>query len=189
MEACLQNIRRAEVDFIPCFEHDKPIPDAQNLVTDKALAAKADWLWFLEEDVIPPEDALRAMLPEAKVISARYRNRGGTWAYSHDLKGRLQYAGMGCLLVHHSVFARLKQPYFESIWNWQWNGDGTVTQRRVQTGDIPYGRQDVHFFAQLWREGIEARLANIVCGHANVTRYQPYGEPKINNGCHEIEII
>ena len=78
MEACLWNIKNAQVDFIPCFEHDKPIPDAQNAITEKALAAKADWLWFLEEDVIPPENALRLMLPEAKVISAKYRNRGGT---------------------------------------------------------------------------------------------------------------
>ncbi len=187
-EAALCNINRAEVDFVPCFEHDKPIPDAQNLITDKALASKADWLWYLEEDIIPPSDALRIMLPEAKVTSAKYRNRGGTWAYSHDAKGRLQYAGMGCLIVHRSIFARLKQPYFESIWEWDWTGSQPKA-KRVLPGDTAMGRQDVHFFAQLWNEGIEARLANIVCGHANVTRYQPYGEPKTNNGCHDIEII
>jgi hypothetical protein len=183
MEACLENLKAAEVDWLPCFEHDKAIPDAQNLITEKALASKAEWLWYLEEDVIPPSDALRVMLPEARVISAKYRNRGGTWAYSLDRNGRLQYAGMGCLLVHRSVFSALKHPYFDVIWEWTWNDDETVTARNMAAG---YGRQDVHFFAQLWKAGIEARLANIICGHASVIKY---GEPKTNNGCHEIEII
>jgi len=184
MEACLWNIKNAQVDFIPCFEHDKPIPDAQNAITEKALAAKADWLWFLEEDVIPPENALRLMLPEAKVISAKYRNRGGTWAYSLDPNGRLEFAGMGCLLVHSSVFAKLEPPVFDTTREWQWNHDGTVENRRLQHG--AYGRQDIHFFGRLWQEGIEARLANVVCGHARVVKH---GEPHTNKGCHEIEII
>lgn len=187
MEAALWNIKQAQVDFVPCFEHDKPIPHAQNLITEEALAGPAEWLWYLEEDVIPPPKTLRAMLPEARVITAQYRNRGGTWAYSLDRNGRLQYAGMGCLLVHRSVFSLLKQPYFDVIWDWDWTGDEPKA-RRVQPGDTTMGRQDVHFFAQLWQAGIEARLANITCGHATVTKYSPY-EPKVNNGCHEIEII
>ena len=188
MEACLENIKAAECDFLPIIEHNKPIPEAQNQITQRALSSKAEWLWYLEEDMIPPTSALRSMLAEAKVISAKYRNRGGTWAYSLDRQGRLQYAGMGCLLVHRSVFSRLKVPFFDVIWDWNFNHDGTVTHRRVQPGDTTMGRQDVHFFAQLWMAGIEARLANIVCGHATVMKYRTY-EPKTNNGCHEIEII
>jgi hypothetical protein len=124
------------------------------------------------------------MLPEARVISAKYKNRGGTWAYSLNKQGRLQYAGMGCLLVHRSVFSALKHPYFDVIWNWGWNEDGTLSSRPIDTSQ--YGRQDLHFFAQLWKAGIEARLANVTCGHASVIKY---GEPKTNNGCHEIEIV
>lgn len=187
MEACLWNLREAQVDWIPCFEHDKPIPDAQNAITHQALTSDAEWLWYLEEDVIPPPKALRLMLAEAKVITAQYRNRGGSWAYSLDKVGRLRYAGMGCLLVHRSVFSALKEPYFDVIWDWDWS-DNQPKARRVQPDDTTMGRQDVHFFAQLWQAGIEARLANVTCGHATVTKYTPY-EPKTNRGCHAIEII
>ena len=184
MEAALWNLRLAEVDFIPCFSHDEPIPDAQNLVTIQALSTNAEWLWYLEEDVIPPSTALRAMLPEARVVTAKYRNRGGTWAFSQDRCGRLQYAGMGCLLVHRSVFSKLKVPYFDVTSNWTWQDDGTVKASPIESG--AYGRQDIHFFAQLWQSGIEARLANIICEHAQVKKY---GEPNTNKGCHEIETI
>lgn len=187
-EACLLNLREAQVDFIPCFEHDKPIPDAQNAITHQALESDAEWLWYLEEDMIPPPRALRLMLPEAKVISAKYRNRGGTWAYSLEAKtGRLQYAGMGCLLVHRSIFSGLKSPFFDVIWDWHWT-TGEPKATRVQPGDTAFGRQDVHFFSQLWLAGIEARLANVVCGHATVEHYSSY-EPKANSGCHKITVI
>jgi hypothetical protein len=184
MDACLENLRQAQCDFLPCFSHDKPIPDAQNYITEKALDSSAEWFWYLEEDVIPPPNALRAMLPEAKVISARYCNRGGTWCYSLDSTGRLQYAGMGCLLVHRAVFSRLKTPFFCSSYEWTWI-EGQPIARRVEP---TYGRQDVHFFASLWKEGIQARLANVVCEHANVVNYHPY-EIKENAGCHEIELV
>src|SRR5512147_206250 len=61
IEAVMTNIEDARRICLGWFlSHDKPIPDCDEAVAEAGLATGADFLWFIEEDVIPPVGALAA---------------------------------------------------------------------------------------------------------------------------------
>lgn len=191
MESIQRNIHEHGWGWDIEFTHELPIPDAQNAVTEAALAREAEWLWFVEEDMQFGPDTLRRLMrlgKEADVVAADYRLRQAPHltprkASRSTDKGELLYAGMGCVLVRAAVFERMERPFFQA-------GRYSIDRRTLDAvkypGEARYGGQDVHFFVECRKLGIRVTLADVDCQHLVV---KTYGQPGRNDGCHEIAAL
>jgi hypothetical protein len=185
------NLIDASFKWDRIWEHKKKIPDAQNSIIERALKLNPEWIWMVEEDVEAPDAALEKMLRQAqgngiKVVSANYKLEGGTWCCQKSETGDLMWSGLGCILIHASVFDVMERPWFRSDVAYTFDLvtgklKGPYTERTSN-----YGRLDVHFFAQLKKLGIEAELSSVECKHWKVRKY---GKPDTNDGCHVLEAL
>lgn len=111
---------------------------ARNKLVDEFLASKADVLWFLDSDVVPPA----SLLDLVTVHGDKWEIAGAPYpvfikidgyegpqvvicVYQKDAKGlhaaKIPYSGTdfvdglatGCLFIKREVFKDLKKPYFE----------------------------------------------------------------------------
>jgi hypothetical protein len=101
---------------------------SRNIVTAQALRDKCEWIFFLDSDVIPPLDVLpRLILHNLPLVSGLYWRRyeglepciyrlkdGIPVPYKNDdaqftaTLVEIEACGAGCLLIHSSVFEKLK---------------------------------------------------------------------------------
>ena len=101
------------------------ITQGRNLAVQAALEAKAEWLLFLDSDMVFPSDTIpRLLAHERSIVGATYPRKGWPLAYigtrldgapiSLTDTGLIEAARLpaGCLLIKADVFARLKRPYF-----------------------------------------------------------------------------
>jgi hypothetical protein len=174
--------------WIPLYTHNDPIPDCFNKLVTRALAIKADWLWFVEEDVAPLPDTLETSLRLADenrwdIVAATYKLRGGCMAHKNGQSGKLLWSGTGCTLVSSRVFLNLGEPYFKVDETWHVS---TQRERWEYTGkwDRGYGGHDIDLFARADRAGFKAGLLTSYCPHLTIKKL---GTPDTNHGCHEIE--
>ncbi len=179
------DINMASVDgmWIREFTHDKPIPDAQNEVVEKARKHNPEWLWFVEEDIQPPNNALVEMLEWGRhydVVTTRYRLKGGSQCGA-DSMGEVKFTGIGCTLIKASVFDKIGKPYFFS-------GNVYDTDlKKVGVDPALYGQQDVYFFARLKEMEIPFHtITNFTPDHLRVAEY---GDIRNNVGYHRVEAI
>ena len=183
IEATDQNMHSVVGNWNREFTHDKPIPDAQNEIVEKARKHDPRWLWFVEEDIVPPRNALRDMLKLGNsydVVATRYRLEGGTWC-NVKVNGKTQFTGLGCTLIKLSVFDEIGMPYFSS------HNLYDDSLKQVGYDSSNYGQQDVFFFAQLKEHGIQFHLINDVVPYH--LRVEKYGDIRNNVGFHKIRAI
>lgn len=101
------------------------ITHSRNLAVDAALEARAEWLMFLDSDMVFPPDTIPRLIARGKpIVGATYPRKGWPLAYigtrvdgaslSLADTGLIEAARLpaGCLLIQAEVFARLKRPYF-----------------------------------------------------------------------------
>lgn len=146
---------------------------SRNLLREKAIEMKYDWLLMLEQDVIPPADVIEKLLEHKKsVVTAVYFSRHpkvgkdlipmvfkpvptdrdgfpDMRVLNHDeifMGPRLQQvisAGLGCVLIHRSVFEKI--PF------------------RTESDD---SFDDYWFFSDLYKLGIPAFVdSKLRCKH------------------------
>lgn len=100
-----------------------PFAEARDTGCLKCLELGYEWLFFLDDDVIPPPDTiLRLMAHKQPIISGVYHRRanpilpcmlkevpgGRQWITSYPSGAfEVDYVGAGCLLIHHSVLQKL----------------------------------------------------------------------------------
>ena len=183
IEATDMNMLAVEGDWFRLFTHDKPIPDAQNEIVEKALIFSPEWLWFVEEDIQPPVQALKTMLEYGKicdVVTTRYRLKGGSQCGAESM-GEVKFTGVGCTLIRASVFSKIGKPYFFS-------GNVYDTDlKKVGVDPALYGQQDVYFFARLKEMEIPFHtITNFTPDHLRVAEY---GDIRNNVGYHRVEAI
>lgn len=182
VEAVDKNMNNASDIWVREFTHNQPIPDAQNSIVEKARAHKPEWLWFVEEDMEPTEDTLSTLLEQTdncRVVSAKYKLRGGTWAHFPS-SGPLVFTGLGCLLVHLSVFDQIGFPYFRT------DRQYSFSLKKAGENVARYGGQDIYFFAQLKKHGIKPKLIDLMCGHLTINKF---GDLTNNIGFHSVEKV
>ena len=101
------------------------ITQSRNLAVEAALKARAEWLLFLDSDMVfPPDTVSRLLAHEKAIVGATYPRKGWPLAYiGTRLDGAplsLAETGLveasrlpaGCLLIEAEVFDQLKRPYF-----------------------------------------------------------------------------
>ena len=102
--------------------HEKPIPEAQNYLVDKALLAvpSPDFLMFVEEDTVPPQNALEKLLAPMRdkdvgitCIDYAMHNNFSTITKKTDT-GEILFCGLGMTLVKTEVFQKIQWPYFRA---------------------------------------------------------------------------
>jgi GT2 family glycosyltransferase len=108
-----------------------PYHHARNQLVQRMLKNGSKWIFFLDDDVLAPPDAFEKLSAvPCEIVSGLYYKRQGriTPTMYRDSSPHPQpiqipsggnpvfevdYVGGGCLLVHRSVFERIKAPWFE----------------------------------------------------------------------------
>lgn len=164
-----------------------PIPDAPNLLINKAMDEGAEYLWFVEEDTVPPQDALPNLLkgfeaePNVGVTCIDYamHNNYSTVCRRTEM-GEILFCGFGMTLVKREIFERMQRPYLRSdqLYNMGTNQWYEADPMKV------YGHHDIYFGAQIRKMGYRIYQIPGECEHLKLVSM---GSPQINNGCHIIE--
>jgi|ERR1035437_862054 hypothetical protein len=163
--------------------HDLPIPESFNDVVERALVDNPDFIWFLEEDVLPPEGTLDKLLEALKtydLASVDYGYDGGqNTVIRSTIDNRILFSGFGCTLVKKKVFDKMQRPYFRA--------DKAFLLNNMRWSDVDpheaYGMHDIYFGFQVRELGF--KMGQIE-GEATHLKLIELGRPTKNNGCHTI---
>lgn len=131
------------------FDHGR------NTACKKLLELDWEWLFFLDDDVIPPSDTiLRLLKHKLPIVSGLYYRRnnpicpvmlkevegGRQWISEFKVPDLLEvdYVGAGCLLIHKSVL--LKLPPLSPKCHWfEWRCDRSdLTEKERMSEDFTF---------------------------------------------------
>lgn len=193
IEAVIRAIEyRGIQDYTLVLTHDLPIPDSHETVCEQALATGAEFIWIVEEDVVPPVDALELMFEYMSRMQADgafidYPLGGPeTWNCAAVWDGYVVFCGTGCLLLKRSVFETIPRPWFER---------GKEVSLSVENGELnvqtfksyyPYGGQDIHFMLKMRNHGLRVAYVPMdvaICQHLELLSW---GRPGDNAGTHKV---
>lgn len=119
---------RMEVNYVPGAD----VAVARNLLAEKAIG---DYIFFIDDDVLPPINTIEKLYNHKKdIVSGLYfakqqphfpqifkdskRDVGrydSVENYEKDALIEIDACGAGCMLIKKEVFEKLKQPYFQYI--------------------------------------------------------------------------
>lgn len=186
IESVLKNLESFEEHKI-FFTNDLPIPDAQNQLVERALDWGAEWLFFVEEDMLIPDNALVSMLADGgKFIAVDYPVGEGRWSTIPTKNGEILWSGLGCTLIHSDIFKSLKTDWFETKRSVRIISEKPF--RYVIDDDIPYkyGGLDILFGIKAREAGYEIhKIPNMIAGHMRTVQTK---EREHNSSCHNIII-
>lgn len=131
MEWCLA-FRNLQVNVPSMFTTSRgtPIDLARNEIVRSALDANVDWVFFLDTDVSCPPDIIpRLLAHNLPIVTGVYYTRAppiepAIWheiapsgkraiSFNPGQMVECDFIGMGCCLIHTSVFKNLEKPHFE----------------------------------------------------------------------------
>jgi len=183
----------------PSFTEMKPISDyidplKGNVITDGARSmlvraaqkAEAKWLFFLDDDTIPPKGTLARMLNTAKQNDIKiltgmvwgktepsepmvFKEWGaGCWSDWYDKPAqvvKIDSAGLACTLIAVDVFDAIPEPWFLGQTTWMPDQKGI----KAQSGE------DTVFYKACKDAGIQAYAdSGVVCLHQSRTNGKLY---------------
>jgi len=161
--------------------YDETIAEARNKIVDEALKRKVDYLFFLGDDVIAPNDVItrlhqrRTELVTGIYWTKQYPSTPYIWnedgiktAYMDWKLGEyfeVQYAGCDCLLIDMSVFKKIKKPYFSTNWSFL-----------KETPPMSHITEDFYFYEKCKQAGIKLMCdAGVQCLHENRDTGEKFG--------------
>lgn len=170
----------------------------QNIV-DRALELNFKWLFFVDSDVFPPEDAIsRLMAHEKPIVSGIYymktqppqpvifKETGGGPYFNYPVNELVPIAGagLGCCLIDLDVFRKFKEsgiPFFKE--NWSFKKDNGINVH------CPIG-EDHWFFKKAIELGYQPYCdTSVICDHAEYKHTPATGPATIFPGEEEIQKI
>jgi hypothetical protein len=111
----------------------KPVEVAREMIADAALEHGARFLWFVDDDTIPPPNACRRLIyelennPQAMVCGGIYTSRcdppspvvfrglgmGSHWHWKKGDVFEVSGMGAGCMMINTEIFKMLPKPWFK----------------------------------------------------------------------------
>ncbi len=170
------------------FKAGQPFDTARNAAVDDMLKNNFEWLFFLDDDVIPPPDVISRLVglrkdivsglyyrrhPPVKPVAMTLTPNGPAWVDNWTPANALlsvDYVGAGCLLIHRRVLEGLKAPWFD----WEIGRLAPDAGRNALS-------EDFAFCAKAKAAGFEIHLdTSTVCEHvgfgmATANGFEPAG--------------
>lgn len=181
------------------LSHDLPIPDSHESLAEQGMATGADFLWFVEEDVLPPSDALVLLLTRQRETGAgvvlmdypvgEHPTRSAILRQPDDGRSTILYGGIGCALIAREALERIPQPWFDTSHEYALSqaNDGRYILTRNTNRAYDYGGLDVAFCCHATQYGVSLAAVNgAMAGHARV---RAFGAPHTNDGAHSIDVL
>jgi predicted SAM-dependent methyltransferase len=167
----------------------KPVDEARNMMCSWAIENKLKYMFFLDEDTVPPTYTLRRLIfmmennPQMDVLGGVYFSKcetpaplvfkeagmGSYWDWKVGELFQVWGIGMGCTLINTQIFDKLQEPYFLTI-----KGDASVD-------GVSYGEawtEDLYFCEKVKKAG--GRIfadSSIICDHYDVNTGKVYTLP------------
>lgn len=111
-----------------------PIDEARNLLAKTAIEHQSKYLFFIDDDTAPPQNALTRLIatldskPEAMVAAGIYFSRekspqplvfkqeggGPSWDWAYGEVFECSSIATGCMLVKTEIFKKLEEPWFKT---------------------------------------------------------------------------
>jgi hypothetical protein len=97
------------------------VANARNVLAQQALDNSADYILFVDDDMVFPPDSMHRLLEHQRdIIGVRYSHRGNPYGVVGLLEDETQeygaakakILGTGLILIKTSVFERLSRPWF-----------------------------------------------------------------------------
>jgi hypothetical protein len=162
-----------------------PFDHARNVAAMLALDHGAEWLGYLDSDVIPPRDAfVRLMDHNQPIVSGLYcrrsppisvpvmiKNGGWLTQYPANRLIEVDYVGAGCLVVHRSVLEKMppQRPEFGKHWfDWKVDMKGLLPHEECLSEDFS--------FCQWARRKLGVKVlvdTGIICRHVGSAQSLP----------------
>lgn len=174
-----------------------PIPDGFNKVVALLLQYKQlEAVWFVEEDVVVPPYALRAMMDKmiagCDIVAVNYflKRQEGVISEKRDDDGNILWVSLGCTLVRADVFKKLPEPWFQVGYTVASVHCGSSCKKRTYKlvkNNYPYGGQDAYFCWKAREAGFQIGVIdNLVADHLIL---DGLGQSDSNFGVHRINRV
>jgi len=158
------------------YSIDKYYDQARQEVVEAALKTNTEWILFVDTDVFLPADAVnRLMSHKEKIVTGVYwmkamppqpiiyEKLGGGPMWNIEPQDKLipiAGAGLGCCLIHRSVFENMPKPWFKCNWSYE---DQLGQEIKVAVGE------DHYFFMKAKQNGFQPYCdSNVMCDHYDV---------------------
>ena len=187
IESVLENIYDSHFYYKFFFTHDLPIPDAQNTLVRRALDWEADYLWFVEEDMLIPKDTLQKMyMLMQPIVAVDYPVGEKRYGCIARKAGEILWFGLGCTLIHDEVFEEIKEPWFETSKTVRITNEDPFEYVIDKNVPNKYGGHDILFGLKAKEKGVEImQLEGVTAGHIKPVET---GREGSNSGIHKFEI-
>lgn len=122
--------RNLQIPGTYTFLTGMPFDHARNTGCLKTLELDFQWCFFLDDDTVPPPDAIYRLMSHKKpIVSGLYYRRnspicpvmlretpqGRQWISEFQAPSLMEvdFVGSGCLLIHRDILKQMPQPWFE----------------------------------------------------------------------------
>ena len=160
----------------------KDIDAGRTLAIEQAMEAGVKYLWFLDDDTVPPQDAARHMMkvfkehPKAAVVGGIYTTRaappepivyseqgaGAFWDWKAGEVFKCWGIGTGCMMIDLDVFRYLDKPWFLT----------THDADRRESDDLHFCELVNQAGFEVWAHG------GVLCHHYDLERGVVYMLPR-----------
>lgn len=182
VEQAIEELRSSEVKVYRSW--NLPIPDGHNQLAKQALSDGCDWLFFIEEDTVPPPGALEKLVQADSDIACIDYGVSGWACVTRNTKGEILWCGFGCTLVKRNVFEQMTYPYFRADMTLRLND---MTWQKLPENYLKtkqYGSLDIWFCDQARKLGFTITQVEGECEHLELVEL---GKRATNNGLHTIQ--
>lgn len=172
------------------FVERLPWAAARNEIVFKAKKHSFEWIFFIDDDVFIPDDALVSLMSHGKkIVSGVYwtkatpsspvifKEMGAGPFYDFELRKLIEIAGsgLGCCLIHMSVFDAFDKagiPYF--VENWIFHDKKSGNNLKCPVGE------DHYFFTKARELGFTVYAdTNVLCDHYDFITDRSYPTPDV----------